>query len=442
MKRKKPSRARQHKSDPRDDLNRAVNACEEGRLVEAARACQSALSQAPTWAQALHVLGVIRLRQGDQRQAIKHLQEAILHEPAYGPAYNDLGNLLHETGRLEEAIIAFKQQIDLEPTQPSGFNNLAIVLKDQGKVTEAIKLCQRAIALAPNHLPATLNLAYAYLKQDNLTDAIVAFELAVKLAPQNSEPLRVLAHIYRIVGNDEKTLKTYQRWLAIDPGCAIARHMYDAYTAELSPTRATDEFVREEFDRFAESFDRKLTLLKYRIPEAVCAKVAHHFPEPKSELDILDAGCGTGLVGVQLRPFARTLTGVDLSSGMLAQARRRAVYDKLVEMELVAYLKSQSQAFDLITVIETFIYFGELLEPLQALANALRPGASLVFTVESATDPLTEYRLKRSGRYVHGKNYLESCLVNAGFRDPEIATVELREEKGEAVHGFLVWCTR
>ena len=56
-------------------------------------------------------------------------------------------------------------------------------------------------------------------------------------------------------------------------------------------------------------------------------------------LDVLDAGCGTGLCGPLIAPYARRLVGVDLSERMLDQARARNVYDELVRRELTAYLR-------------------------------------------------------------------------------------------------------
>ena len=38
-------------------------------------------------------------------------------------------------------------------------------------------------------------------------------------------------------------------------------------------------------------------------------------------LDVLDLGCGTGLCGPLLRPYARALAGVDLSPQMLERMR-------------------------------------------------------------------------------------------------------------------------
>ena len=79
-----------------------------------------------------------------------------------------------------------------------------------------------------------------------------------------------------------------------------------------------------------------------------------------ANLMVLDAGCGTGLCGPLLKPYAEILVGVDLSPKMLAKALGRQVYEELIETELVAYLGQRTASFDLIVSADTLIYFGEL----------------------------------------------------------------------------------
>ena len=71
---------------------------------------------------------------------------------------------------------------------------------------------------------------------------------------------------------------------------------------------------------------------------------------------MLDAGCGTGLCGPLVAPYARRLTGVDLSAGMLAQAKEKNVYDELFKVELTEYLRDHTEAFDLIVSADTLVY--------------------------------------------------------------------------------------
>ena len=80
------------------------------------------------------------------------------------------------------------------------------------------------------------------------------------------------------------------------------------------------ERVRAEYDALATEYDRRWS----RYIEASTAATLRRIPVDAGER-LLDVGCGTGLLLARLvgrSPFGE-LTGVDLSPGMVAQARRR-----------------------------------------------------------------------------------------------------------------------
>ena len=135
------------------------------------------------------------------------------------------------------------------------------------------------------------------------------------------------------------------------------------------PARASDAFIEQTFDSFAGSFDAKLAKLLYRAPALVAAMLADSDVEASKSLDVLDAGCGTGLCGPLIAPYARRLVGVDLSARMLAQAQARNVYDELVKCELTAYLRDSPGAFDVIVSADTLVYFGPLQDVVAASAG-------------------------------------------------------------------------
>ena len=56
---------------------------------------------------------------------------------------------------------------------------------------------------------------------------------------------------------------------------------------------------------------------------------------------VLDLGCGTGLAALPFRPFSDWVVGVDLSPAMLAQARKKGLYDRLIESEAMAFLAGE-----------------------------------------------------------------------------------------------------
>jgi predicted TPR repeat methyltransferase len=148
------------------------------------------------------------------------------------------------------------------------------------------------------------------------------------------------------------------------------------------------------------------------------------------------------LCGPLIAPYARRLTGVDLSTGMLKQAAAKGIYDALFRVELTDYLRDNHEAFDLIVSADTLVYFGDIEEAIAAAAGALRPDGLLVFTLEHAVraSATLDYRLEFHGRYSHVRPYVERVLARAGLRS-EIAEAELRMEAGAPVAGLVV-CAR
>ena len=154
-----------------------------------------------------------------------------------------------------------------------------------------------------------------------------------------------------------------------------------AVGGEPAPPQADEAYVRKVFDSFAASFDEQLLKsLDYRAPEVLVAALTARLEAPRAMLDVLDAGCGTGLCGPLIRPYARRLAGVDLSGGMLEKARQRGGYDDLVEAELGAWLQADSSMWDVVLSADTLIYFGELQSILSSAHKVLRPGGWLAFS--------------------------------------------------------------
>src|SRR5687767_3797082 len=82
------------------------------------------------------------------------------------------------------------------------------------------------------------------------------------------------------------------------------------------------------YDRWAETYDADMLAIGYVNPAVICGLVCRHLADRQG--GILDAGCGTGLVGeiLSLLGYGR-LVGLDISDGMLERARRREAYAEL-----------------------------------------------------------------------------------------------------------------
>ena len=157
-------------------------------------------------------------------------------------------------------------------------------------------------------------------------------------------------------------------------------------------------------------------------------------------LDALDAGCGTGLCGPLLRPYARRLIGVDVSSDMIEKAGERAVYDELVTAEIAGWLEQSTERYDLITSADTLCYSGDLSRIIEAFAAAMRSGGTLVFTLEQTQSSADDhgYTLHSHGRYSHTEAYTRSVLERSGFVFGSMETAVLRYEEKNAVAGLIV----
>src|SRR6202012_4484032 len=106
--------------------------------------------------------------------------------------------------------------------------------------------------------------------------------------------------------------------------------------------------------------------LKYEAPQLLHAALQRPGQLPReSGLRILDLGCGTGLCGPLLRPWAARLVGVDLSPKMLSKAAARGVYDQLNCAELTQWLAEEAQPFDVIVCADVLCYFGDLAQALR-----------------------------------------------------------------------------
>lgn len=421
-----------------DALRLAIHLHRTGEFGDAEVLYKRILDAAPDHPDALQFLGVLSHQRGDSDAAIGLIEKSIGLDPGQPDRYNNLGNVLLELERLAEATDAYQQAIALQPEHADAYNNLGAVLRAQGRLDEAGTAYLRAIELDPEHVDAHNNFGNLLSSRGRVKEAVAYYCTAITLMPNHPQSRKLLGVAYYTIGQVDAAAQVFHQWLQEEPDNPVAHHMYAACSGQDVPQRASDAYIESTFDVFAASFDAKLGKLGYRAPELVAAALERACAAPDRGLSVLDAGCGTGLCGPLIAPYACRIVGVDLSSGMLQRARSRNIYDELVKAELQDYLANHADEFDVIISADTLVYFGALDGVFDAACHALKPRGLLVFTVEEAHDAEAGYRINPHGRYSHEHNYVCESMRRGGFEVEAIDTAELRMEGGKPVGGLVV----
>jgi predicted TPR repeat methyltransferase len=423
-------------------LEGAVALLRDKQFDQAEPVLREVLKRWPGQGDALHFLGVLQHTKGRSEEALKLIHQACDAMPEQPGPQNNLGNVLVELQRYDEAVEAYTKALALAPDNVDVSNNLATIRRKRGEHAESEDLCRRAIAARPDFAQAWYNLSLTLLEQGKVEEGLKAHSQAIVLWPRHLQARNSVPKALVQLGRLEEAAQLYREWLATDPDNPVILHHLAACTGGDVPERASNAYVEKTFDAFAATFDANLAALGYRAPSLVAGLLEEMLPAPAKQFDVLDLGCGTGLVGPLVKGWSRCLDGCDLSAGMLEKAARRGDYDALRHAELVADLRAHPGGYDLVLCADTLCYFGDIAEAMRAARQALRDGGAFVFTVESWEGDDTPYHLQPHGRYAHRGDHVKRMVQEAGLTLRTLRAETLRMEAGRPVAGWLVGTVR
>lgn len=425
---------------PSQGLHEAWDDLQAGRLAEAESRLRHLLQQEPVQPIAAHFLGVVLHQLGRSDEGLAWVQSSLTEMPGWSEGQNTLGNLFAAMGRREEAVAAFMAAVEIEPRYAVAWNNLGALLLQDGNLEGARMALQNAVDIDPAFRDALQNLGDAHTRAGDAHAAALCYCAEYVLRPPDLAQRHMLGIAYSQLGRHEEAAQVYEAWLQDEPGHPIATHLLAACRSHGAVERASDAYLQAYFDGFADTFESKLLgSLGYQVPAALGDVVRKLGVLPRSGR-VLDVGCGTGLCGVELRPFARWLVGVDLSAKSLDKARGKSVYDMLHQAEIVAHLAgSEAAAYDLVVAADTLIYFGGIERLVQGVRQVLAPGGRFIASLEVLpADSPSPYAIQPSGRYRHRQDYVQQVLAAAGLEVLETIALDLRQELGRPVPGALV----
>jgi predicted TPR repeat methyltransferase len=182
------------------------------------------------------------------------------------------------------------------------------------------------------------NLGVIKLRQQALDQAKTYFEQCLQFAPQHSPALTNLGAIAFKQNQSKQAIDYYQQALKADPHNKTVQFLLHALQGNKQIGHAPTEYVQHLFDNYSEYFEQHLLgELDYQLPEILREQLTQLWSHPQANKTIADLGCGSGLIGQVVKPYAKRLVGVDLSRAMLVKAEAKNIYDVLFHEEITTF---------------------------------------------------------------------------------------------------------
>ena len=287
------------------NLGNALSAL--GLLEDAAACYRRAIKLKPQYAAAHFNLGNVLYdleRWEDATAAFRQALDADLSHPDLDAAFN-LARSLHRAGRLDEAVAYYRQVVQDKPEFHDAYGALSSALLEAGRPQEALDWHRRALDRNPDEPAAHFYLSRTLLMLGQLEAAEAALRRVLELDPRSGDAYRTLGRVLESLDKREELAALAEQWVQASPDDPQAAHFRAAWTGQQVPPRTSDDHVRQTFDGFAAEFDEALGHLDYRAPQLLHAALHAAWGNAEASLEILDAGCGTGLCGPLLRPLAQ-----------------------------------------------------------------------------------------------------------------------------------------
>jgi predicted TPR repeat methyltransferase len=358
-----------------------------------------------------------------------------------------LGMVFQDVGQPKDAANAYRQAHELDELHWAAMANLGAVLHDE--------LADHAAALE------AYNVAYAILTGDKEpTDAPaeprhvlsqLQYRIGLCIAHDTSRKCALQDDTTKVVDCNELAAHAFSMAVQYDPDNEAAAHMLATVTADATVERASNTYVKSLFDDYAKNFEHSLVQeLGYTGYERLRRGFDRYFGgKPPTFATVVDAGCGTGLVGEQFRNISKTLIGVDLSEAILREAveKRPNLYDDVVVGDVTQVFRDR-KPISLIIAADSYIYFGDLVPLFDAMKDGLKYGGYVAFTLENVsqedettlreTKPDWRWQLTASGRFAHRKEYVAKVAEDHDIFLKHYEPLDgFRFERGVPVRGHL-----
>jgi len=129
---------------------------------------------------------------------------------------------------------------------------------------------------------------------------------------------------------------------------------------------------RAYYDDFAGWYERERHLPYHRMLDDLEVEIVERYARDKQ---VLEVGCGTGLILGRVAQFARTASGIDLSGGMLAKAAQRGLR---VAQASATELPIKTASVDIAYSFKVLAHIPDIQGAMREMARVVRPGGYVI----------------------------------------------------------------
>lgn len=171
---------------------------------------------------ALHLLGVIRIHQGRNFDALELIGTALKKQPNDALALSNMGMVLSAFGRTEEALDSYNKAIALRPDFPEALNNRGLIFFNRKQFNKALKNFDKALSARPTQPDALFNRGNTLLEMRRFEEAIATYRKALGANPWSAPILNNLGNALFELNRFDEALDAYNKALALRPDYADA----------------------------------------------------------------------------------------------------------------------------------------------------------------------------------------------------------------------------
>jgi predicted TPR repeat methyltransferase len=421
---------------PDAHYNYATFLANTGKTDEAIVELEETLRAMPQHAKAYAQLGQIALGRENYKKAASYFKKSLAIRKDYSGVYFGLGQAQFKMEQLNDAVDSFLKTIEKESNHLLAHYFLATTYLASGDSENALKQYLQQSTINPTD-ETYYNIGVLLMNKARYQESVNYFEQAISINSKYLAAYLNLGATYLKLHQLEKAKKCYNDALAIDPTNEEIKYILSALSADknIKPAKAPKMYLSNLFNQYASYYDEHLKHLEYHLPQLIVKCLLKNDIIGHDKQTVLDLGCGTGLCGKAIRPYAKMLIGIDIAQNMIKAAREKHIYDKLQCLDINDALSPYHDFFNLIIAGDVFTYLGDLSITFQKISKALKPQSFFIFSVEKSSQ--APYTLQTSMRYAHHLSYVQMLSLQNNFAIMQNDSIILRTQEKKPVNGFL-----